>query len=149
MNYLVSPEYNKRAVEHIERGAKKAGRSLDQVDRPQLVVVSMDSDRERALDNARELVTHYLGQQPHIMKASGVSDDVLNAIHQVLTWPASDEEIREAMKLVPDDVVQLITASGTPEEVRAKVQEYVDTGCTCPVLYPLGDDVRMMIDAFA
>jgi 5,10-methylenetetrahydromethanopterin reductase len=148
MNYLVSPAYNERALAHIEAGAKKSGRSLDEIDRPQLVVVSMDTDRARALDNARELVTQYLGQQPHIMKASGVSDDVLNEIHRVLTWPATEEQIREAMKLVPDDVVQLITASGTPDEVRAKVQEYVDTGSTCPVLYPLGDDVRMMIDAF-
>ena len=53
------------------------------------------------------------------------------------------------MALVPDDVVQLITASGTPDECRAKVQEYVDAGCTCPVLYPLGDDVPAMIEAFA
>lgn len=149
MNYLVSPQYNERALEHIEKGARKAGRTLDQVHRPQLVVVSMDKDRARALDNARELVTQYLGQQPHIMKASGVQSSVLDEIHRVLTWPATEEQIRKAMRLVPDEVVQLITASGEPDEVRAKVQEYVDAGCTCPVLYPLGDDVRMMIDAFA
>lgn len=149
LNYLVSPQYNERALQHIEAGARKSGRTLDEIDRPQLVVVSVDHDRQKALDNARELVTQYLGQQPHIMKASGVSDDILNEIHQVLTWPATEEQIRQAMKLVPDDVVQLISASGTPDEVRAKVQEYVDTGCTCPVMYPLGDDVRMMIDVFA
>jgi 5,10-methylenetetrahydromethanopterin reductase len=149
MNYLVSPQYNHRALQHIEKGAKKAGKTLEEVDRPQLVVVSMDRDREKALDNARELVTQYLGQQPHIMKASGVGEDVLNQIQSVLTWPATEEQILRAMKLVPDDVVQLITASGTPDEVRVKVQEYVDAGCTCPVLYPLGDDVRLMIDAFA
>jgi len=148
MNYLVSPQYNERALARIEAGARKAGRSLDEVDRPQLVVVSMDRDRERALDNARELVTQYLGQQPHIMKASGVSPDLLEQISRVLTWPATEEEIRAAMKLVPDEVVQLITASGTPEEVVAKVREYVDSGSTCPVLYPLGDDVRAMIDVF-
>src|SRR5206468_12081786 len=59
-NYLVSPQYNQRALARIEKGARKAGRSIDEVDRPQLVVVSMDHDRDRALDNARELVTHYL-----------------------------------------------------------------------------------------
>ncbi len=149
LNYLVSPQYNLRALAQVEAGAKKAGKSLDQIDRPQLVVVSMDQDRARALDHARELVTQYLGQQPHIMKASGVSDEVLNRIQSVLTWPASEEQIRHAMKLVPDDVVQLITASGTPDEVRAKVQEYVDSGATCPVIYPLGDDVKGMIDVFA
>jgi hypothetical protein len=52
------------------------------------------------------------------------------------------------MKLVPDEVVQMVTASGTADECRAKVREYVDAGCTCPVLYPLGDDVEAMIDAF-
>jgi 5,10-methylenetetrahydromethanopterin reductase len=67
----------------------------------------------------------------------------------VLTWPATEEEIEKAMQLVPDDVVQLITASGTPDEVRAKVREYVANGATCPILYPLGDDVKLMIDIFA
>ena len=149
LNYLVSPAYNTHALEPLERGAQRAGRSLDQLDRPQLVVCSLDHDRGRALDCARELVTQYLGQQPHIMKASGVNPELLEEIGRILTWPATEDQIQAAMKLVPDDVVQLITASGTPEECRAKVQEYLDAGCTCPVLYPLGDDVRGMIDTFA
>jgi len=148
LNYLVSPEYNRQAMTHLEAGARIAGRSIDAIDRPQLIVCSLDKDRARALDNARELVTQYLGQQPHIMKASGVSQELLDKIGSVLTWPAEEHQIREAMKLVPDEVVQLITASGTPGECRQKVQEYIDAGCTCPVLYPLGDDVRSMIDAF-
>jgi 5,10-methylenetetrahydromethanopterin reductase len=149
LNYLVAPEYNKKALKLLAEGAAKAGRTLDQIDRPQLVVCSVDRDRGKALDNARELVTQYLGQQPHIMKASGVSQEILERINKVLTWPATEEQIRQAMKLVPDEVVQLITASGTPDECRAKVREYVANGCTCPILYPLGDDVRLMIDTFA
>jgi len=149
LNYLVSPQYNESALEHLAAGAARAGRTLDELDRPQLVVCSLDEDRERALERARELVTQYLGQQPHIMKASGVDPSLLEEIGRVLTWPATEEEIRRAMRLVPDEVVQMITASGTPEECRAKVREYVAAGCTCPILYPLGDDVRAMIDAFA
>jgi 5,10-methylenetetrahydromethanopterin reductase len=149
LNYLVAPKYNQGALDQLEIGAKKAGRRLEDIDRPQLVVCSVDSDRKKALDNARKLVTQYLGQQPHIMKASGVSQELLDEIAQVLTWPATEEQIEQAMRLVPDDVVQMITASGTPEEVRAKVREYVQSGATCPILYPLGDDVRLMIDTFA
>ena len=149
LNYLVSPKYNESAMAQLEIGAKKAGRTIDDVDRPQLVVCSVDNDRDRALDAARKLVTQYLGQQPHIMKASGVSPDLLDEIGQVLTWPATEDQILEAMKLVPDDVVQMITASGTPAEVKAKVREYIAAGATCPILYPLGDDVRLMIDTFA
>jgi len=149
LNYLVGPRYNATALDHLAAGAARSGRSVEDVDRPQLVVCSLDEDRERALDRARELVTQYLGQQPHIGKASGVDQSLLDEIGKVLTWPASEEEIHRAMKLVPDEVVQMITASGTPDECRAKVREYVEAGCTCPVLYPLGDDVNAMIDAFA
>lgn len=149
LNYLVSPKYNVEAMARLEAGAKSAGRSIDEIDRPQLVVCSVDEDRKKALDGARKLVTQYLGQQPHIMKASGVSQELLDEINQVLTWPATEEQIMEAMQLVPDDVVQLITASGTPDEVKAKVREYIDEGATCPILYPLGPDVKYMIDIFA
>ena len=148
LNYLVSPKYNAQALVHLEIGARQVGRKLQDIDRPQLVVCSVDSDRQKALDGARKLVTQYLGQQPHIMKASGVSQGLLDEIGQVLHWPATEEEVEHAMKLVPDEVVQLITASGTPDEVRAKVAEYRANGCTCPILYPLGD-VKMMIDTFA
>ncbi len=149
LNYLVSPSYNQSAMEQLEAGAKQSGRSIDSIDRPQLVVCSVDHDRKKALDGARKLVTQYLGQQPHIMKASGVKQELLDEIAQVLTWPATEEQIEQAMRLVPDDVVQMITASGTPDEVKAKVRQYVEYGATCPILYPLGHDVRLMIDTFA
>ena len=152
-NYLVSPKYNLRAMEALENGAKKAGRSASDLDRPQLVVCSMSptndpQDRKHALDNARLLVTQYLGQQPHIMKASGVPDTLLEEIGKVLTWPATHEQVVEASKLVPDDIVQMITASGTADECREQVANYVRNGATAPILYPLGDDVHAMIDAF-
>ena len=149
LNYLVSPSYNVGALEALGRGAAKAGRTIDDIDRPQLVVCSVDENRQAALDGARLLVTQYLGQQPHIMKASGVPQELLDEIGKVLTWPATHDEVAAASKLVPDEIVQMITASGTPDEVRAKVDEYVDAGCTCPILYPLADDVHLMIDTFA
>ena len=108
LNYCVPPEYNIEAMKHLEIGAKKAGRKLEEIDRPQLVVCSVDKDHKRAVQAAKELLTQYIAQQPHIAKASG-----------------------------------------TPDEVRKKVDEYRRNGATCPILYPLGDDVRLMIDTFA
>ncbi len=148
LNYLVSPEYNARALEALAAGADKAGRSVDDLDRPQLVVCSVHEDRATALDMARSMVTQYLGQQPHIMKASGVPQSLLDAVGEVLTWPATHEQVQEASKLVPDEIVQMLTASGTPAEAREQVAHYIRHGCTCPILYPLGD-VEAMIDAFA
>jgi 5,10-methylenetetrahydromethanopterin reductase len=147
LNYLVSPGYNDRAMEQLAEGAARAGRSVDDLDRPQLVVCSLDDDRSTALDNARLLVTQYLGQQPHIMKASGVPQELLDDIAGVLTWPATHDEVVAASRYVPDEVVQMICAAGTADECRAKVAEYVAAGCTTPILYPLGD-VGQTIEAF-
>jgi 5,10-methylenetetrahydromethanopterin reductase len=148
LNYCVPPEYNDGALEQLEFGAEKAGRKLDDIDRPQLVVCSVDNDRERALEGARGLLTQYLAQQPHIAKASGVKPEVVEKIQSILGWPATKEQIDKAKVYVPDELVLRITATGTPEEARARVQEYVDRGATCPILYPLGD-VELMIDTFA
>lgn len=148
LNYLVSPDYNRTAIEHLAIGAEKKGRKWEDIDRPQLVVCSVHEDRKTALDMARLMVTQYLGQQPHIMKASGVPQSLLDKVGEVLTWPATHEQVVAASKLVPDEIVQMLTASGTPDDARAKVSEYIKDGCTCPILYPLGD-VKAMIDAFS
>jgi 5,10-methylenetetrahydromethanopterin reductase len=149
MNYCVPPEYNIRALELLDKGAKKAGRRLDDLDRPQLVVCSVDEDHDRAIDSARELLTQYLAQQPHIAKASGVSMEIVENIQFILGWPATHEQIQKAKHLVPEDLIMRITASGTPSEARAKVQEYRKNGCTCPILYPVGGSVKLLIDTFA
>lgn len=148
LNYCVPPEYNDSALEHLRIGAERAGRKFEEIDRPQLIVCSVHTNKTVALDGARALLTQYLAQQPHIAQASGVSEEVVKQIQGILGWPATKEQIKEAMKFVPDELVQRITASGTPEEVQAKVGEYIAHGCTCPVLYPLGDPY-LMIEVFS
>lgn len=148
LNYCVPPDYNHMAMEQLEIGAKKAGRSLDDLDRPQLVVCSVDQDHDKAIDTTRGLLTQYLAQQPHIAKASGVSTDVVTEIQSILGWPATHEQIQSAKHLVPEDLILRITASGTPDEAKAKVQEYINNGATIPILYPVGGDVKLLIDTF-
>jgi len=149
MNYCVPPEYNDRALELLEKGAQKAGRKLADLDRPQLIVCSVDHDHDTAIDHTRMLLCQYMAQQPHIAKASGVSDEVVQEIQSILGWPATKEQIDKAKYLVPDDLVYRITASGTPEEAKAKVEEYKKRGCTCPILYPVGGNFKLLIDTFA
>ena len=86
--------------------------------------------------------------RPHIAQASGVSADIVEKVQRILGWPASKDQIVEAMQYVPDEFVLSISATGTPDEARSRVNEYVESGCTCPILYPLGDPYLMM-DTFA
>ena len=149
MNYCVAPEYNEKALELLEKGANKAGRKIEDIDRPQLIVCSVDEDHDKAIEYTKELLCQYLAQQPHIAKASNVSQEVISNIQSTLGWPATKEQINKAKHFVPDELVHKITASGTPAEARAKVMEYTKRGCTCPILYPVGGNFKLLIDTFA
>jgi len=148
LNYCVPVDYNDKAMDRLAAGARKVGRTIDDIERPQLVVCSVEHDHDEAIDATRVLLTQYLAQQPHIAMASGVSNDVVAEIQAILGWPATHEQIQAAKHLVPDDLIYRITASGTPDEAVAKVQEYIDHGATCPILYPVGGNLKLLIDTF-
>ena len=148
LNYCVPVEYNDEAIEQLEKGLKASGRKLEDFDRPQLIVCSVDEDHDVAIDSTRELLTQYLAQQPHIAKASGVSMDIVEKIQAILGWPATYKQIQAAKHLVPEELIHRITASGTPSEAKAKVQEYINHGCTLPILYGVGGNTKLLIDTF-
>jgi 5,10-methylenetetrahydromethanopterin reductase len=149
LNYLVSPPYTHHAVEQIGVGVRQSGRDLLDIDIPQLIMCSVDNDTRLALDKARKVVTQALAQQPQLMRANGVPQELIDEIAQLVPLPINDYTVQEAMRIVPDSIVRLVTASGSPTDVRAKVREYMQAGATMPILFCLGDDVRSMVDAFA
>ncbi len=147
LNYMVSPKYNAIAIQQLENGLHQAGRSLYDIDRPQLIMCSVHQDQKIALNTARRVVTQFILQQPQLMRASGIPQSLIYDVTRL--HPVTIEEIAHASQHIPDDIVQMITASGTPDDVRAKVREYTQSGITCPVLYPLNGNVRALIDTFA
>ena len=150
LNYVVSVDYIRHAVGLVEKGARKAGKTLAQVDRPELLVCCLsDKEPKAAMAEGKKLVAYYLATEPHIMKASGVSEDLLHKVQAIMSWPATEADYIKASAVIPDDVVRGLMAVGTSAECRAKVREYVDAGVTCPILYPMMDDIRPVVDAFA
>src|SRR5512145_1883224 len=53
LNYCVPPEYNDRALQSLATGAKRAGRKFEELDRPQLIVCSVDLDHDRAIEASK------------------------------------------------------------------------------------------------
>jgi len=150
LNYVVSVDYIRRAVDLVERGAKKAGKTLQDVDRPELLVCCLsDKDPGAAMAEGKKLVAYYLATEPHIMKASNVSEELLEKVQSIMSWPATEADYIRASAVIPDDVVRGLMAVGTSDECRAKVKEYIEAGVTCPILYPMMDDIRPVVDAFA
>ncbi len=150
LNYVVSVDYIRKAVALVEKGAKKAGRTLADVDRPELLVCCLsDRDPAAAMLEGKKLVSYYLATEPHIMKASGASQELLEKVQGMMSWPATEADYIRAAKVIPDELVRNVMAVGTTEECRAKVKEYINAGVTCPILYPMMDDIKPVVDAFA
>ena len=150
LNYVVSVDYIRRAVELVAKGAAKAGKSIEQIDRPELLVCSMSDDNpQAAMFEGKKLVAYYLATEPHIMKASNVPEDLIARVQAGMGGPATEAEYRAAAQVIPDDVVRSLMAVGTSEECVAKVREYIAAGVTCPILYPMMDDIKPVVDAFA
>lgn len=150
LNYVVSVDYIRKAVALVEKGAQKAGKALADIDRPELLVCCLsDKNPDAAMAEGKKLVSYYLATEPHIMKASGVSEELLKKVQSMMSWPATEEDYIRTSKVIPDEVVRKVMAVGTTEECRAKVKEYIDAGVTCPILYPMMDDIKPVIDAFA
>jgi 5,10-methylenetetrahydromethanopterin reductase len=150
LNYVVSVDYIRKAIKLVEKGAQKAGKTLANVDRPELLVCCLsDKDPDAAMAEGKKLVSYYLATEPHIMKASGVNEELLEKVRSMMSWPATEEDYIRTSKIIPDEVVRNLMAVGTTEECRTKVKEYIDAGVTCPILYPMMDDIKPVIDAFA
>ena len=150
LNYVVSVDYIRRAVDLVRQGAEKAGKTLDDVDRPELLVCCLsDDDPKAAMMEGKALVAYYLGTEPHIMKASNVDEDLIKRVQEFVGWPATEADYRRAAEIIPDEVVRNLMAVGTTRECQDKVAEYIDAGVTCPILYPMMDDIKPVIDAFA
>jgi len=150
LNYVVSPDYIRDAIGAVGRGAAKVGKTVADIDRPELIVCSLsDSDPEEAITTGKSLAAYYLGTEPHIMKASGADPELVERVQQIVGWPATEADYRKAAHLIPDELVHRLMAVGTSEQCRDKVAEFVDAGVTCPILYPMMPDVKPVIDAFA
>jgi 5,10-methylenetetrahydromethanopterin reductase len=150
LNYGVSVDYIRRAIALVEKGAQKAGKTLQDLDLPELIVCSLsDEDPQAALHEGKKLAAYYFATEPHIMKASGVSEEIAEQAKALMSWPATEADYERASAVIPEDLVRNIMAVGTADECRAKVQDYVSAGVTCPILYPLRGNINEVIEAFA
>ena len=150
INGILSPSYTVRSLERMAIGAARAGRTLDDIEKIQLVNISMNADRGKALYDAKRLVTQYLGQQPHFAKAWEFPEDRLTEIKQVMGgWPPRPGGIKDAMALVDDAMVGDLIAYGTPDECFASAQRWMDAGLDQMILIPLSRNYDEIMDVFA
>ncbi|MGW0503455.1 LLM class flavin-dependent oxidoreductase [Micromonospora sp. NPDC003241] len=140
MDFLLPPSYMVGAREAIGRGLAKRTDGRDAIDLTQIVSCSVnDDDPQEAIDACKAFLTLYLCQQPHIAEHCGVDRELVDRLQEIAGWPATPEDIKRAMHLVPNSLVQNVTACGTTDDAFQKLQAYQEAGVRCPIISTLGD----------
>ena len=130
---LFSPDHLDLFRPQLEAGARAAGRSLDSLEIAPYVPVLIDDDRSGARDAIRPWVALYVG---------GMGSRAKNFYNDVVQRYGFKDEARdiqelylsgkklEAIRRVPDTLVDAITIVGPPGYVRERVEAWSSAGVT-------------------
>jgi len=138
----------RRAAEHVSRGALRAGRDPREIDIASLIPCAVAATRREALDILRPGLALYAGYFPRynrLLAESGFRD----AVSRIkVAWDLGDHE--DAVRAVPDELIDAVTIAGTPEVCRERLERYRRAGLALPIISPRtgpGDPKRAAIEA--
>lgn len=154
LNAVCSPEYTRNAIKIIREAAESAGRDWSKFQIAQIVNCSIEDTHEQALDAMRWEVATKMDpvQLPFIAKPKmRVGEPYIREEDLPRFAEAYERGGMEALvKAVPDSYVEGMTASGTPDEVVARVQQYRDVGVQLPLLRPAAlHQTQRLLELFA
>jgi 5,10-methylenetetrahydromethanopterin reductase len=140
-------------VRYVRERVADAGRDPDELDIGCTIVASVDEDRERGRDGAREIAGMYLANKVQniqaaadtLLELAGLSQDEIRPVAE-----AMEAGGRLAAKArVTDEILDKCKPiAGTPEDCVAAIEEYREAGCTHVMLELWGDDRLRQIELF-
>ena len=132
---ITTPGFIRYAKDNVRIGAARSGRSADSVDIGSTIVASIDRDRDKGRDGAREIAGMYLankvqniqGSADVLLDEAGLSFDEIAPIAEAMERGgrlAAKEKVTDAI------LDKCRPIAGTPEDCIAAINEYRDAGCT-------------------
>jgi 5,10-methylenetetrahydromethanopterin reductase len=141
-------------VRYVREQLREAGRDPDSLDLGCTIVASIDEERERGRDGAREIAGMYLANKVQniqaaadtLLECAGLTQDEIRPVAD-----AMEEGGRLAAKAAVSDEIldRCKPIAGTPEDCIAAITEYRDAGCTHVMLELWGDDRLGQLRLFA
>jgi 5,10-methylenetetrahydromethanopterin reductase len=146
LDFLLPVSYLEKALAAIDRGIAKRTDGRDRIHITQIIACSVDDDDPgEAIDACRAFLTQYLMQQPHIAEHCGVEPELVERIKEVAGWPATPDDVRRAMRLVPTSLVHEVTACGRVGQAYEKLLEFHDAGVELPLISTHGDKEQTLL----
>jgi alkanesulfonate monooxygenase SsuD/methylene tetrahydromethanopterin reductase-like flavin-dependent oxidoreductase (luciferase family) len=141
-------------VRYVRGELEQAGREPDSLDLGCTIVASIDENRERGRDGARESAGMYQANKVQniqaaadtLLECAGLSQDEIRPVAE-----AMESGGRLAAKAaVTDEILDKCKPiAGTPEDCIAAIEEYREAGCTHVMLELWGTDRLRQIELLA
>lgn len=140
LNACCSPEYSANALRIVREAVEASGRDWELFEVAQLVNCSVEDDRSDAIEAIRWEVASKFDpiQLPFIAGPKmRVGEPYIHAKDLPIFEEAYRRGGKEALtEAVPDEYVLGMTATGTPEDVVKRVEEFRAVGVRLPILRP-------------
>jgi 5,10-methylenetetrahydromethanopterin reductase len=142
---ITTPAFVRYARDVMSEAAEAAGRDPAAIDVGCTIVASVDDDRERGRDGAREIAGMYLANKVQniqaaadtLLELAGLSQDEIRPIAEAMERGGR----LAAKEAVSDDILDKCRPiAGTPADCIDAIEEYREAGCTHVMLELWGDD---------
>lgn len=150
---ITTPDFVTYSRENMAIGAEKAGRDADSLDVGCTLVASIDEDRDKGRQGAREIAGMYLANK--VQNIRGSADVLLEKANLTMDEIAPIAEAMErggrlaAADAVSDEILdKCVPIAGTPDECIEAVERYRDAGCTHIMLELWGEERDRQIELF-
>jgi 5,10-methylenetetrahydromethanopterin reductase len=151
---LLTPSITTPAfVRYVRERVAEAGRDPDSLDLGCTIVASIDEDRDRGRDGAREIAGMYLANKVQNIQAAADTLLGLAGLSQEEIGPIAEAMERggrlAAKAEVTDEILDKCKPiAGTPEDCIAAIEEYREAGCTHVMLELWGQNRLEQIALF-
>jgi 5,10-methylenetetrahydromethanopterin reductase len=151
---ITTPAFVRYSRENMAAGAASAGRDPDEIDVGATIVASIDHDRAKGREGAREIAGMYLANK--VQNIQGSADVLLElaGLSQAQIAPIADAMERggrlAAAAAVTDEILDRCRPiAGTPADCVEAIESYREAGCTHVMLELWGEDRERQIELFA
>ena len=140
------PEALAWALEHVDRGAAKAGRP-----RPHIAVFAygaIGDDEEASMASARTIAAWFPQTAPVVCELARVPAQVVEEVRARYAG-GEFQEAEEAARLLPDDFVRSVALAGDAAQARERIAAAVGAGADSVHVFPLGANRMQTVETFA
>jgi 5,10-methylenetetrahydromethanopterin reductase len=133
----LSLAYTRQCLEHVEDGARKAGRDPAALRRAGFIYMNVSENGTDAVAAMRRKLGYLFRNRP---QAANIASAGLPIDHDAIIAANAKHDLDTAAALVPEEAVDAFAVAGTPAHCRAQLEKYLAVGLEEPVIEIAGSE---------